>query len=115
MRAIGLADLDGLSPVLSAVLLLWNSEQLLKPSYSMDLPVSRGISMLLLANLIIIIFFFYPSFLYGPVCSKYANVCFNCSPQGKCVIEKPNIYSLAVEMIMSKLVWRGMFHWNRSE
>lgn len=53
MRAIGLADLDGLSPVLSAVLLLWNSEQLLKPSYSMDLPVPRGTSMHLLANLII--------------------------------------------------------------
>lgn len=56
MRAIGLADLDGLSPVLSAVLLLWNSEQLLKPSYSMDLPVPRGTSMHLLANLIIIFF-----------------------------------------------------------
>lgn len=53
MRDIGLADLDGLSPVLSAVLLLWNSEQLLKPSYSMDLPVPRGTSMHLLANLII--------------------------------------------------------------
>lgn len=113
MRDIGLADLDGLSPVLSAVLLLWDSEQLLKPSYSMDLPVPRGTSMLLQANLIII--FFYPSFLYGPFCSKYANVCFNCSPQGKCVIEKPNVYSLAVGMIMSKLVWRGMFHWNMSE
>jgi len=55
MRAIGLADLDGLSPVLSAVLLLWNSEQLLKPSYSMDLPVPRGTSMHLLVNLIIIL------------------------------------------------------------
>ncbi len=71
MRAIGLADLDGLSPVLSVVLLLWNSEQLLKPSYSMDLPVPRGTSMLLLANLISIFLY---SFLYGPFCSKYANV-----------------------------------------
>lgn len=83
MRAIGLADLDGLSPVLSAVLLLWNSEQLLKPSYSMDLPVPRGTSMHLLANLIIICIFLL--IIYGPFCSKYANVFFNCSPQGKCV------------------------------
>lgn len=104
-----MADLDGLSPVLSAVLLLWNSEQLLKPSYSMDLPVPRGTSMHLLANLIIIIYFLF-LILYGVFCSKYANVCFNRSPQGECVTEMQKCSSSCCR---NDNVLRGTFHWHR--
>lgn len=80
-------------------------EQLLKPSYSMDLPVPRGTSMHLLANLIVFLYFSFFFILDLVHFAVSMLMCvFNCSPQGKCVIETANVCASAVGMIM----WFGI-------